>query len=103
MAIRPLDMQVMVPKLQDVAKINQTQQQKGQVQQDQLSASQQKVTEHEKRSVGGSKEDEKARNQQDAKDEGKGGYYSDPRDKKKQEQDKESAENVPRHKIDIKI
>lgn len=103
MAIRPLDLQVMIPRLQDVSRINHLDQNKGQALQDNLASTLEKNTKHEAKTVAESKEDEKSKNQADAKDQGKNSYYSDPRDKKQKEQQQEAAENVQRHKIDIKV
>ncbi|MDA3847377.1 MAG: hypothetical protein PF505_12680 [Vallitaleaceae bacterium] len=103
MSIRPLDMQVMIPRIQDVAKITHLDQQKGQVQQQQIADTLGKGTLQQGKTVTSSEEDEKAKNEQDAKDEGKTAYYRDPRDKKQQEQQQEQQENTSRHKIDIKV
>jgi len=98
-----MDMQVMIPKLQDVTRMSHLDQQKGQVQQQQIAGTLDKGTQLQGQTVTSSPEEEKAKNEQDAKDEGKSAYYRDPRDKKQQEQQKEQQENTSRHKIDIKI
>jgi len=98
-----MDLQVMIPKLQDVSRMSHLDQQKGQVQQQQIAGTLDKGTLQQGKTVTSSEEDEKAKNEQDAKDEGKSAYYRDPRDKKQQEQQQEQQENASRHKIDIKV
>lgn len=104
MAIRPLDMQVMIPKLQDVTRMTHLDQQKGQVMQENIANTMQKETDMQGHTVVQSNEEEKTRNEQDAKEQGKNAYYRDPRERKKEQNDQDKDE-VPAsyHKIDIKI
>jgi hypothetical protein len=73
-----MDMQNMIPKLQELSKISQLEQEKASVNQQQISNGMQKQGEKELKTVVKSTEDEKARNNLDAKDEGRNGYYSSP-------------------------
>lgn len=103
MSIRPLDMQVMVPKLQEVASMRHTENQKGAVSQNNIANTMKHQTEHNQQSVVKSDEDQKPDAHADAKDEGKNKYgYSKPNSQEKQ--DNKSSE-PPRsyHKIDIQI
>lgn len=103
MAIRPLDMQVMVPKLQQVANMRHAENQKGAVAQSQTA----NVTKHQaqmsQQTVVKSNENDKSHNQADAKEEGKNKYaYSNPT-KHKEEKDKVVEKPASYHKIDISI
>jgi hypothetical protein len=107
MSIRPLDLQVMIPQLQEVSRISHLDQQKGQLQQQNIANTLNKNTLSQEQTVTTSHEQDKTKNEQDAKEEGKNGYYSNPRDRKnnqnKQENNDEADNQTPRHKIDIKI
>ena len=111
MSIRPLDLQVMIPKLQEVSKMSHIDQQKGQVQQNQIANTLDKDALTKEQTVTYSQEEEKTKNEQDAKDQGKNAYYRDPREKRNQQNSSDQKNNQSdselkqsnRHKIDIKI
>ena len=101
MSIRPLDMQVMVPKIQQVAEMKQVEEQKANVNQHQLGQHTTKKRDIEHKSVTPTNENEKSRNQFDAKEKGKNNYYKS--NKKKQKKKKQVNQNESTHRIDIKI
>lgn len=104
MAIRPLDMQVMIPKLQEVAHMKQIEQQKAGIHQQQIGTTIDKKNEKSQKSVEKSSEDDVARNQADAKEAGKNKYYSNKKKKNvEKKMDENTATGLPRNKIDIKI
>jgi hypothetical protein len=102
MAIRPLDMQVMIPKIPEVAKTNRLDPHKASLAQQQLQNNQQKVHDLDQKKVSRSTENEKARNDDDAKDKGKNKYQhsSESGDNKSKEHNNNKAKS---HKIDIRI
>jgi len=102
MAIRPLDMQVMVQKLTDVAQMRQTENQRASVNQNNISSTIQHETAHNQQSVGETSKDQDAEHQADAKDEGKNKYTYNPKDIKKKDEKKDDP-GSDYHKIDIKI
>ena len=104
MSIRPLDMQVMVPKLQEVAHMKQVEHQKAGLNQQEIGHNLEKKNEKAQSSVEGAPEESYLQNHADAKEKGKNTY--DAKGKKKDE--KNSANNKPDdnnsgHRIDIKI
>jgi len=102
MAIRPLDMQVMVPKLNEVSHMKQLENQKSMLDQSQIMNSASKQTQHTQQSVVKSDKDEKSDNHTDAKDEGKNKYgYKPPKKEKKEDEPKPPPASY--HKIDIKV
>jgi hypothetical protein len=96
-------MQVMIPKLQEITRMAHLDQQKGQVQQQQIGTTLDKSTLEMGQTVVQSNEDEKTNNEEDAKEQGNNTYYRDPREKKHSEQKQDEQNQQPRHKIDIKI
>jgi len=102
MTIRPLDMQVMIPKLQEVAKIRQTENQRAGINQSNLSDTTQKETSHTGHSVGSSHKDQETDHNADAKEESKNKYGYKPSNKKKKEDNNPPADGSY-HKIDVKI
>ncbi len=102
MPIRPLDMQVMVPKLQNVAQMKHTENQRAGVNHSNMAATTNKQNTHNQQSVMQSHKDQEMDHQTDAKDEGKNKYaYKRPTGKKKEE--KESLKEGSYNKIDIKV
>lgn len=103
MAIRPLDMQVMVPKLQELAQMRQLENQKATLDQNQYSNNTQKQVAHEHQSVVKSEKDEKSDNHADAKEEGQNKYGYRPPSKTKKEPDSKQKPPESYHKIDVKV
>ncbi len=105
MSIRPLDMQVMIPKLQEVAQMRQIENQKAGINQHEINHSQDKKQEKMQSMVQKSPEDSNLDNHADAKEEGKGTY--DRRGKKKGSDinpaKNNEDDNNSGHKIDIKV
>ncbi|MBC7959012.1 MAG: hypothetical protein H7X94_04020 [Vallitaleaceae bacterium] len=105
MAIRPLDMQVMVPKLQEVAQMKQLDQQRANLSQQDIGASFERKNEKAQQTVEKYNEEEATYNHADAKDEGKNQYTRNGQKKSKKKTDAEidPIHQAPRHKIDVKI
>ncbi|PKM49870.1 MAG: hypothetical protein CVV02_14100 [Firmicutes bacterium HGW-Firmicutes-7] len=104
MSIRPLDMQVMVPKLQEVAQMKQMEQQRSGINQQDITHNQHKKNEKAQKSVEKTSEENLLQNQADAKDKGNNEYDSHGKKKNKNKDIKEeTGSNGGRNKIDIKI
>lgn len=103
MSIRPLDMQVMLPKTQEVASIKHLDQQKANINQQNISQNINANVKNETKNVVKSGENEKAYSRSDAKKKGKNKYQKNNKkrdNKKKENKDKQS---MTRNKIDIRI
>lgn len=104
MSIRPLDMQVMVPKMNEVAQIKNMEQQKAGINQQEIQDQQNKENIKTQQTVIKAQEDDRLENHADAKEKGKSTY--NPRKKKKNvnliSKDDFVEENSG-HKIDIKL
>lgn len=103
MAIRPLDMQVMVPKLQELAQIRQLENQKAMLDQNQFANNTNKHITHEQQSVVKSEKDEKSDNHADAKEESQNKYGYRPPSKNKKESESKQKPPESYHKIDVKV
>jgi hypothetical protein len=102
MAIRPIDMQVMVPKLQEVAQMRQLENQRSTLNQNQIANNTNKQTMQNQQTVIKSEKDEGSDNHADAKEESKNKYgYKPPNKEKKEEEPKPPPTSY--HKIDIKV
>lgn len=102
MAIRPLDMQVMVPKLQEVAHMRHAENQRGTVSQNNIANTTKNNVQQNQQTVVKSNEDQKSDSQADAKEEGKNKYgYKKPNPNKKKEEVHEPPKSY--HKIDIQV
>lgn len=99
MSIRPLDMQVMVPKLQEVSRMQHLEQQKSGVMQQEVANNMKRNTEKNQKTVNKSKEDQKSSNDADAKKEGRNKYQKTKGNNNKKKIEKASSN----HRIDIKI
>lgn len=99
MSIRPLDMQVMVPKLQEVSRMQHLEQQKSGVMQQEVANNMKRNTEKNQKTVNKSKEDQKSSNDADAKKEGRNKYQKTKGTNNKKKIEKSSSN----HRIDIKI
>lgn len=106
MQIRPLDMQVMVPKLQEVANMRQQENQKSALNQSEISNNQDKNHEKLEKSVKKTNEDELLKNNLDARDKGSNEYTSNGKNKSPKKSDKDDLPEMGepvRNKIDIRI
>lgn len=101
MAIRPLDMQVMVPKIPEVGKINRLQQNNTALSQQQLQQHAAKDLQKQHQTVNKSGKDEKTRNNDDPRNKGKNSFqHKDGAKDKKQEANTSALSD---HKIDIRV
>lgn len=104
MSIRPLDMQVMIPKTQEIANIRHLDQQKANISQQNIATTMNNNIKDETRTVVKSGKNEKSYDRADAKKKGKNKYQSN--NKKKEDKEKENEDNFyykSRSKIDIRI
>jgi hypothetical protein len=102
MAIRPLDMQVMVPKLQEVAQMKHAENQRSNLEQSHIANQNNKDIQHDQHRVKHSSEGQETDAQADAKEEGKNTYGYQPPNKKR-DQTKEKKKPKSYHKIDVRI
>ncbi|MCT4688255.1 hypothetical protein [Vallitalea sp.] len=105
MSIRPLDMQVMLPKTQEIANIKHLDQQKANINQHNIAHSMNSKVENETKNVVKSNENEKAYSRSDAKEKGNNKYQNNKKkkDNKKEGSNKGKKNYVGRTKIDIRI
>jgi hypothetical protein len=101
MPIRPLDMQVMLPKMQEVARMRQNENQKSGINQNNIATTTKNETKLSQKTVTSSGKDQEADNNADAKEEGKNKYGYKPTKKKKE--DNNPPIDGSYHKIDVKI
>jgi hypothetical protein len=102
MALRPLDMQVMVPKLQEVAQMKHLENQRSNLEQSNIANQHNKDIQHDQHRVKHSSEGQGTDAQADAKEEGKNTYgYQAPNKKRDEEKEKKKPKSY--HKIDIRI
>ena len=104
MPIRPIDMQVAIPKLAEVSRMSHLEQHKGELQQSQVGVTAQRDNQRENQTVTQSNKDERAGSEADARKKGRNEYTRDG--KKKQDTNEDNGENnAPEihHKIDIRI
>jgi len=103
MSIRPLDMQVMVPKLNEVAQLKQLEHQRAGLNQQEIAHSFDKKNEKAQSSVEKAQEDSLLQNHADAKEKGKNTYERKSKKNKKENSNNKPQDSSPGHKIDIKI
>lgn len=103
MPIRPLDMQVMVPKMQEVAKMRQNENQKSGINQNNIATTTKNETKLSQQTVTSSGKDQEADHNADAKDESKNKYGYTAMKKKKKKDDDKPKQPASYHKIDVKI
>ena len=105
MSIRPIDNQVMIPRLQNVAQMRHAELQKSGIDQSNITNTSQKQIEHNQKSVVQSSKDQEMDHQADAKEEGKNKFasYEDPSKRKHKKEAKKPPEEKSYHKIDLKI
>jgi len=102
MPIRPIDMQVSIPKLPELSRMSHLEQQKAGLHQNQGELSNKKSNQKEKNSVAQSHKDAKSGNDADARKEGRNKYTNNLRKGQQKEND---VDQPPKsiHKIDIRI
>lgn len=102
MPIRPIDMQVSVPKLSEVSRMSHLEQQKAGLHQNQGAMSNDKSKQKENRSVVQTHKDAKSGNDADARKEGRNKYTNKRR---KGQQGETEGDQPPKsiNKIDIRI
>lgn len=103
MSIRPLDMQVMVPKLNEVAQIQHLEQQKAGINQQEIGIIQDRKNDRAQKTVERTYKDDLLKNNADAKEKGKNQYYYKGRKREEQNKIKKDSRNISRNRIDIKI
>lgn len=102
MPIRPIDMQVSVPKLSEASRMSHLDQQKAGLHQNQGAISNNKNNNKENRSVVQTHKDGKSGSEADARKEGRNKYVAN-RSSKTQEDQKEEQRPKSINKIDIRI
>lgn len=104
MPIRPLDMQVMVPKLHEVAQMKQLEHQKAGMNQQDIGHAFDKKNEKAQSTVEKTPEESLLQNKADAKEKGRNTYDAKGKKKNnKNNKENKSDDNNSGHKIDIKI
>lgn len=104
MPIRPIDMQVAIPKLSEVSRMSHLEQHKAGLQQDKTAVTADKNTNRESQTVMQSEKDARSSSDADAKKKGRNEYVNNRR--KKEDTSKASDTSKPpksEHKIDIRI
>lgn len=102
MPIRPIDMQVAIPKLSEVSRMSHLEQQKAGLQQNQNAVAGEKANQREHHTVNEANRDEKSRGETDPRREGKNKYAKNKGKNKQQQKGKNPAPDSY-HKIDIRI
>ncbi|MDO4765028.1 MAG: hypothetical protein Q4A29_03140 [Eubacteriales bacterium] len=102
MAFRPVDMQIMTPRMVDLSMMHQAEKERPLLEQLQMTSQQNKQIEKEKQVVRKTSKDAAMKNDADAKDKGKNSYTYHPSQKKKQTLEKEEPEISSVH-LDVKI
>ena len=102
MPIRPIDMQVSVPKLSEVSRMSHLEQQKAGLHQNQGALSNNKNNQKENHSVVQTHKDSKSGNDADARKEGRNKYTKNQRKGHQQESDSDQPRKSI-NKIDIRI
>lgn len=104
MAIRPLDMQTIIPRLTEISKINQNENNKGNFNQQLFSKQMSEEVEKQHHTVNQTDKDEKADHQADAKEKGKNRYFKRADAKKDKAANKKVLPSDGKdHIIDIQI
>lgn len=103
MSIKPLDMQVMIPKTQKVASIRHLEQQKSNLNQEQLANTMKKEVRDKTQHVVKSNQNHKANSEADAKKKGKNSYSGQGKKKNKKTTNENKSKKTTMHHIDIRI
>lgn len=104
MAIRPIDMQIMTPRMADLSMLNQAEKERPLVEQLHITAQQDKETDRNMQVVRKTPEHSQMKNDADAKDKGKNAYTYHPSKKNPAKMQKEDEVSFSGgHRLDIKI
>ncbi len=103
MSIKPLDMQVMIPNTQKVASIRHIEQQKTNVNQDQIAQSMKQQVKDKTQHIIKSNQNEKSYSEADAKKKGKNTFQEQKKQKKKADEKQETNKETSMHHIDIRV
>lgn len=104
MAIRPIDMQIMTPRMADLSMLNQAEKERPLVEQLHITGQQNKETDKNMQIVRKTPEHSQMKNDADAKDKGKNTYTYHPSKKNPGKMQKEEeASFAGGHRLDIKI
>ena len=104
MAIRPIDMQIMTPRMADLSMMNQAEKERPLVEQLHITGQQNKETDHKMHVVRKAPEHSQAKNDADAKDKGKNAYTYHPSKKNPAKMQKEEEASLSGgQRLDIKI
>lgn len=103
MSIRPLDMQVILPKTQEVANIKHLEQQKSNINQHNIAQNMDANVKNETKNVVKSGENEKAYSRSDAKKKGNNKYQKNNKKREKKNNSEEKRRPATGNKIDIRI
>lgn len=103
MPIRPIDMQVAIPKLSEVSRMSHLEQQKAGLHQNQNTLTADKNTSKENRSVSSSHKDNKSDSEADARKKGRNTYVNNKKKGKGTDGSDDDQRPKSNHKIDIRI
>jgi len=103
MPIRPIDLQVAIPKMSEIARIKHLEQQKPGLQQQQNATTTDKSVGREHHTVMQKKKDSKADTEADAKKKGSNSYTGQRHSRKKGEDQEKEERNQTHNIIDIRI
>lgn len=105
MPIRPIDMQVAIPRMAEVARMSHLEQQRAGLMQQQNANATEKHQENENQTVYNAQKDARSANDQDAKDKGNNTYYNNRGEVKHKKSGETDSDNPPEseHRIDIRI
>lgn len=103
MPIRPIDMQVSIPKLSEVSRMSHLEQQKAGLHQNQSGLKADKNNQQENRSVNGAHKDNKAGAEADARKKGRNTYVKNKKTIKGSDEEKKDQQPKSNHKIDVRI
>lgn len=103
MPIRPIDMQVAIPKLSEVSRMSHLDQQKAGLQQDQGAVTNERNKQQENRTVSQMQADSRTGTEADAREKGKNTYMNTRQGNKKQQKDQKKKGPDSDHRIDIRI
>lgn len=102
MAIRPVDMQIMMPRMADLSMIHQAEKERPVLEQLQMANQQNKQVERNAKVVQKSPKDTPMKNDADAKDKGKNTYTYHPKKRNSTEMEKEEDHPMG-GRLDVKV
>lgn len=103
MPIRPIDLQVSIPKMSEVARMKHLEQHKSGLQQEQNATVTDKSVNKESQTVMQSEADSKADTDADSRKKGRNEYFNKKNKGQKNEDDQEVIQPKSKNKIDIRI